>query len=299
MEKFLICVDDTDDVTKRTSTGEITEKIGKRLEMEGGRIIDGISRHQLLLSEAVRYTSHNSSMCLEMEFEEIDPERIVEVCEEIIRHEMASTADPGLAVCSLRELADPEPLIVFGVEAKKEVKRKQEAYQLAERTDGVFLEELGGSGDGVIGALAGIGLRLSRSDGSLRGKKAADLEGKSVSADELCRRTGAEAVVTSDGRTIGGNESVYVSKFVKLMYFNGRKCIFVIYENGRYEVMWHHEEREKILDDKLYPACENFESDNDEEECVIPDGMKSCFNCLYRRWSANGFECMLPEAKII
>ena len=45
-----------------------------------------------------------------------------------------------------------------------------DAYLLAEQFPELSLSEHGGTGDGVIGALAGVGLRLSGSDGRIKGK---------------------------------------------------------------------------------------------------------------------------------
>lgn len=38
-------------------------------------------------------------------------------------------------------------------------------------------------------------------------------------------------------------------------------------------------------------GCSSFTSDNDEEEFMQDSGKRSCFNCLYRRWTADGFIC--------
>lgn len=43
-EKLFNSIDDTDDVTKRVSTGQIAEIIGRRLTEAGGKVGDGISR---------------------------------------------------------------------------------------------------------------------------------------------------------------------------------------------------------------------------------------------------------------
>lgn len=102
MKNYLISIDDTDDVTKRVSTGQIAEIIGRRLTEAGGKVGDGISRHQLLLSDEIAYTSHNSSMCIDVEFEEADSGEIASICEEVIRQNMARVSDPGVAVCCLR-----------------------------------------------------------------------------------------------------------------------------------------------------------------------------------------------------
>ena len=96
MKNYLISIDDTDDVTKRVSTGQIAEIIGRRLTEAGGKVGDGISRHQLLLSDEIAYTSHNSSMCIDVEFEEADSGEIASICEEVIRQNMARVSDRGL-----------------------------------------------------------------------------------------------------------------------------------------------------------------------------------------------------------
>jgi hypothetical protein len=36
--------------------------------------------------------------------------------------------------------------------------------------------------------------------------------------------------------------------------------------------------------------CSLFEHDNDEDE-EIADEERSCFNCLYRRWTVESFQC--------
>lgn len=142
MKTYLISIDDTDDVTKSTSTGKIAELIGEQLKEYGGRVEDGISRHQLLLSDEIAYTSHNSFMCIDIEIERWNLMEIVELAEKIIRENMAPGSDPGLAVCELQRLDYPEELIAFGFEAKRKVKTKEDAYILAAATDGVILKEL-------------------------------------------------------------------------------------------------------------------------------------------------------------
>lgn len=296
MKTYLISIDDTDDVTKSTSTGKIAELIGEQLKEYGGRVEDGISRHQLLLSDEIAYTSHNSSMCIDIEIERWNLMEIVELAERIIRENMAPGSDPGLAVCELQRLDYPEELIAFGFEAKRKVKTKEDAYILAAATDGVILKELGGSGIGVIGALAGIGLRLSRSDGSLRGKEGEDLAGRRITAGEICRRFGAEMVVCGDGTSVEDDTGVLVDKFIKLMYFDGHKCCIVRRkEDGEYVTVHQHQEREKFMDITGQAVCSSFTADNDEEEYALPLGAKSCFNCLYRRWIDSGFRCMKEE----
>ncbi len=38
--------------------------------------------------------------------------------------------------------------------------------------------------------------------------------------------------------------------------------------------------------------CMQFKLDNDEDELVTSTEQDSCYNCLYRRWTADSFVCM-------
>lgn len=294
--KYLIAVDDTDDITKEVSTGEIAELIGKRLKAEGATVGDGITRHQLLLSDQIAYTSHNSCMSLEAETDLFQPEEVLALCESIIRKHRSPVSDPGVAVCCRELLKHPDALISFGFDAKRRVIRKSDAYLLAASLDGILLKELGGSGIGVIGALAGIGLRMSRCDGSLRGKSCRDLDGQMLTAEELCKKSGAEMVISVTGRRISPKEKIRVEGYLKLMFFDGFKCCMVKPgEDGVYQIIRQHQERERLMHLDGTSVCGQFQPDNDEEEMVVLNGAQSCFNCLYRRWTDGGYLCMHQE----
>lgn len=303
---YLISIDDTDDLTKEVSTGGIAEMIGRRLTETGAVIREGISRHQLLLDEHIAYTSHNSSMCIEIQSDSLDIYRIMEIGEDTVRKNMSAAADPGIAVCCADELPSPERLIAFGFDAKKKVMTKDEAYALAAEYDCVLLKELGGTGIGVIGALAGIGLRLSRCDGSVRGKRCSRLAGKTVRADEICRRCGVEMVICVDGTVVPDDAPVLVDDFVKLMFFDGHMCCMVrrigdgASGTALYVTVGQHQERERAAEIAGSAVCRGYAADNDEEELVNTNGSRSCYNCLFRRWTGNGavgFECVHEDAE--
>ena len=178
MASIIVCVDDTDDETRSTSTGKVAEMIASRVVELGGRIRLGITRHQLLLSEDVPYTSHNSSMAFEALVPESRVDELHDDAVKILAKECVETADPGLAIAILpeREEMDEvaqqqiEALVAFGRRAKRVYCPKESAYGVAQGIPWVSLSEHGGDGQGVVGALAGIGLRLSGSDGRFRGK---------------------------------------------------------------------------------------------------------------------------------
>ena len=182
MLQVAVCVDDTDDLTKRTSTGAVCGAIAQVMMTEfGARIEFGITRHQLLLDPSVPYTSHNSSMCFTAHLLASDGvgktvQLLVGKAVEQLAALCAESADPGLCICPVpADGEDPDwpahlrALEEFGRSAQERVLTKDDAYALARTVPGLSLSEHGGTGDGVIGALAGVGLRLSGNDGRFRG----------------------------------------------------------------------------------------------------------------------------------
>lgn len=290
--KLYICVDDTDDLTKSTSTGKISDRIARRLEESGARLEKGVTRHQLLLHEDIDYTSHNSSMCMALEMDHIDLPKIKAAAEEVLRENMAGTSDPGLCFCRLDQLREPDRLIAFGKRAQKEVIQKEEAYALAEEIGGTILEEYGGTGIGVIGALAGVGLRLSGCDGTFRGGKGSEFAGQTFTAGQWKNKMGIEQVLDFHGRELEDTEKISVDKQLKLAMLDHKKTLIAQMREGRYVACT---KQDLYQGDKKIStwttSCERFEADNDAEECY-GESENACYNCLYRRWTADGFICV-------
>lgn len=164
--RILVSIDDTDNFTTKgiKGTGDLAKNIARAIKSNGWGNSSRITRHQLLLHEDIPYTSHNSSMCFEAE---IDPQYLQAVIDFSVQHletESEPEADPGLCVIIPDRLADPVRLIDYGYRAKREVLDKNDAYVLASEL-GIHLSEHGGTGQGVIGAMAGAGLRLGATTG--------------------------------------------------------------------------------------------------------------------------------------
>ncbi|MEG0157388.1 MAG: hypothetical protein RR661_07040, partial [Anaerovoracaceae bacterium] len=123
--KLFICVDDTDDLTKETSTGKISDLIAARIVAMGGKMEQGVTRHQLLLHEDIDYTSHNSSMCVLLDIGDLSVEEVKQAAEEVLRANMSAVSDPGLCFCRPDELRKPDKLIAFGRRAQQEVIQKE------------------------------------------------------------------------------------------------------------------------------------------------------------------------------
>ena len=202
--KLLICIDDTDNLDS-IGTGQLLENLCADLEERGIGRGGYVTRHQLLIHEDIDYTSHNSSMCCEAET--ADAAAVTEAAKAYLEAHAAPGSDPGLCILQLRPGEDYARLTDFGRRAQTEVLKKEDAYEAASRfSQTLSLSEHGGTGEGVIGALAGVGLRLSGSDGRIKGKLRPQIEGEVLTAAQFCARYGVEQIVTESGERLDGQE---------------------------------------------------------------------------------------------
>lgn len=157
----------------------------------------------------VPYTSHNSAMCFTAEINKENLAFIISFCQEYLKKKSAPGSDPGLCVADMNRITDKKQLMDFGFRAKKMVLTMDEAYELAQSLD-IHLTEHGGTGQGVIGALAGTGLRLSGNDGRFRGWYHLGKSGETISVKELCGHNFIDSVRTVDGRMLGQDETLLI-----------------------------------------------------------------------------------------
>ena len=305
-QKVYVCVDDTDDLTKSTSTGSIAEEIGRRVSEEfGAEIHMGITRHQLLLDERVPYTSHNSSMCFDIDLTAGSAARVDEIGWEVIRARRAESSHPGLCILTLPDEDDhiKEVLIRFGQRAKNELVTVKEAEETAAQFSEIILRGEGKTAQGTIGALAGVGLRLSGDDGRFRGKY--DLTGI---ADDPCgtveqcmeglnKDRGVEAVFADpDGNVLDVQEQIVLVDGAKAVLKNGRMTFLCTPEDR----LWIPHRKDNFNKKrKKRPSCEFFELDPDEEERFYEMERRTCGACLYRRLTGNDYICSAGHDTIV
>ncbi|BBY55556.1 hypothetical protein H7J07_10260 [Mycobacterium koreense] len=164
----LIGIDDTDDLVS-PGTGRRARQLLQVLAKAGLGTPAGATRHQLLVDDRIPYTSHNSSACLAWRSPGGDPEAVlgavIDAAAEFLENVCPPDADPGLVVAVPGRLgAEAAALTEFGRRAQQEVLATAAARRLAEEV-GVHLSGHGGTEDGVLGALAAVGLHLSGGDG--------------------------------------------------------------------------------------------------------------------------------------
>lgn len=223
---WLICIDDTDDIGTK-GTGEIAEEIMYLIMVNSvNEQVDNrttwVTRHQLFVHPDIPYTSHNSAMCFEL-VSDLTLSQIKQLCIAHIMSESAAVADPGLAIVDKNSLNtdDCHKLIHYGVDAKQTVKTKSDAYQLAKAVN-VDLSEHGGTGQGVIGALAGIGLRLSGSDGRVKGKISLGITEETpallLNVNQIKALSSLDGVIDINGHMLDEQDVILLSGKVKAVF---------------------------------------------------------------------------------
>ena len=166
-----IGLDDTDNPESR-GTGHLARTIADQVSPYYP--ICGITRHQLLFDPRVPYTAKNSSAAIMVEMkDQNDITDLFAKVREIMLADFQPGSDPGLCVAQ----NVPADITRFGQKAKVDLVTQAEARALAAQC-GILLEGLGGTQDGVIGALAAVGLACGGSDGRyIRVGTVRDLQG--------------------------------------------------------------------------------------------------------------------------
>jgi hypothetical protein len=158
MATFLIGIDDTDNETS-PGTGQLARRLAQEIEQRGAKLLC-ITRHQFLVDDRIAYTSHNSGACIAFDWS--ISLRELEFAVDLIAEWSAEGSDPGICI-ALRDEVPPET-IEWGWAATREVLSQSQAITLA-HAHNLCLRPLGGNGDGIIGALASVGLRADGNEG--------------------------------------------------------------------------------------------------------------------------------------
>lgn len=158
---FLIGIDDTESASSE-GTGRHACRLGELIEeRRHGRLVS-ITRHQLLRHPDIYYTTTNSAACLLVDAVK-DARRDLELtCREFLRRFSAPASDPGFALAAWPDVT-PE-VVTWGRQAKHLFHFRSGAIELA-KMNNISCAGFHGTGVGVIGALAAIGLYYSGNDG--------------------------------------------------------------------------------------------------------------------------------------
>lgn len=220
--RVFVGFDDTDTIDADRGTGKLARWFEDRLPQDCR--LWGVVRQQLLVDERVPYTSHNSSACVVLELP--DSHGVKDIIDRAAAHIAAHFlpgSDPGLCVApagspGLAELAE------FGRRCTCQVVGQRAAFAAAA---GVHLSAHGGSGDGIIGAAAAVGLTAAGwcgrfiEFGGLR--KYPDM----VQVQDLEDRQIQVVSVERDAAVPGPRDMVRTNRWVRPRLLGGRAILLV------------------------------------------------------------------------
>jgi tRNA(Ile2) C34 agmatinyltransferase TiaS len=222
---FYVGMDDTDNRESR-GTGRLARAVAADLGRDFPVL--GVVRHQLFFDPRIPYTSHNSSAVIVLNGEPpLDLSGVCNRVEDLMLADYQVGSDPGLCVAAAVAAAVTD----FGRRAKTEVVTQEEARQLALRHQ-ILLEGLGGSEDGVIGALAGVGLAASGEDGRYVAVGALrDLTGLQPVAQILA--AGVTQVQTLDGQPV--TDGLIAADKLRPARRGGQPIAYVAWEDDHWQ----------------------------------------------------------------
>ncbi|MGZ7118294.1 MAG: ABC transporter substrate-binding protein [Methanobacterium sp.] len=217
-----ICVDDTDNLNSR-GTGRLARAIAAKLSKRYS--VFGVTRHQLYVHPDIPFTSHNSCAVIHLDTDDKESiDNIFEVAKKEIYEDFIEGSDPGLSVAHESQILPS--IIAYAKDAKDTVLTQEKARTLAKNLS-IRLEGLGGTEDGVIGSMAGLGLAFAGNDGRFLLKGSIrDLLGPQPV--EKLINAGIDAVYTLDGKLV--TEGMVLNdenKSVKPCPVNGNCILFV------------------------------------------------------------------------
>jgi hypothetical protein len=189
-----------------------------------------VTRHQLYVHEDIPYTSHNS--CAVIHICEESPRIaacVFSLAQDMMLDDFIDGSDPGVAIALTEQIAPS--LVAYGRDAQHTILDQIRARTLA-RNLNIPLLGLGGTEDGVIGAMAGLALASTRNDGRfLQLGKIRDLTGPST-VEELLAGGIDEVWNIAGPRVTSGIVQNVDQKAPKACPVNGRAILFVEERDG-------------------------------------------------------------------
>lgn len=218
---IFIGLDDTD-IVGSPGTNQLARVIVRRLGAAGQDAI--VCRHQLFFDPRVPYTSGNGSASIQLpRAAHLPKAELLDTVREVMRDWFVEGSDPGLAMA---ESASPE-MTAFAGRAKREVVTQDDARAVAAHA-GCHLEGLGGTNQGIIGALSAIALAYGGNDG--RVVQAHDWPWPDgfggVQTVEAIRDRGVTEIRAVTGEAFGG-DAIDLGKHLRPNWRDRRIVLFV------------------------------------------------------------------------
>jgi hypothetical protein len=213
----LIGIDDTD-MPEEGGTGHVAREIARRLSAD--LQIVGVSRHQLLVDPRVPCTRRNSCKVVHVVDAIDDLAATAQAVGEMVLPLCVAGSDPGVCVGRAETCDHP-----FGRRVQAEIVTQDDARRAA-REAGAVLVGLGGTRDGIIGAMAGVALAAGGNDGRFVLYGACrDARGRLSVAQLLA--LGIDGVVTRDGALVADGPVLVPERGLRPQIRGGRALVVV------------------------------------------------------------------------
>lgn len=244
-DDLLLALDDTDNL-ESPGTGFRARELAALLVADDLAEALAITRHQLLVDPAIPYTSHNSSACIVLGG--VSGGDGAAAVFSLACDYLARTAAVGsdVGVCMLRRGQVNEALVQWGRDAQQSVLTLEAARALA-RDRQLVHAELSGTGGGLIGALAAIGLHATGNDGRLlwlRGLRAA--AGRQMSIAELARDCAVSCETVCGERVGEALDRVELGDWPRAIYRRHQPILLVESNHESTNVAWRCVPRELV-----------------------------------------------------
>ena len=242
MDRYLLGIDDTDNKQSR-GTGFLSRKLARQIAEEGLGEVKGITRHQLFVHPDIPYTSRNSSACLDVMTGSLV--KLKEACRSFILSESAEGSDAGMALSSYENIG--RNIVSWGERARMEVLGQDEAIVLA-IDEGIYLEGFMGTKDGIIGALAAVGLRKSGNDGRfiwLSGMEIRELKG-TMTVKGLMDMLNIDQVIGISGEIVQPEQEIQLGDWIRPVLIDNKITIIAEKSLNMTDYGWKTADREYI-----------------------------------------------------
>lgn len=215
-------VDDTDTLDS-VGTGQVARGLANHIEQLGLGKSLGVSRHQLLVNDAIKYTSHNSAKGLAFRTEASAAD-LYRPAIGYLKSIFVEGSDPGLCICPEDKIN--REILNYSISSQQKVLQKNEAIDLSSKYD-IILQEIGGDGSGIIGALAAVGLRAGGNDGRLVDLKGIREITGLISVEDIKKRTDIISVQDLEGNLIPDNVIIDSLNWIKPSLVHGKPILRV------------------------------------------------------------------------
>lgn len=218
-DPWIVGIDDTD-MPDIGGTGQLARRLAAEIEACGLGRSTGVTRHQFYEGPGVPKTARNSAAAVG--FTGVTSvSGLFETACSIVARESIEGSDPGVAIARGPDSPD---LIEFARRAQTGLVTRAEARRLG-ATLATGLVGLGGTEDGVIGALAAVALRLEGDDGRFVDLPGIRAVAGMMTVAEVLDRTAIADVVDEEEEPLAHTSRLDLGDWVRPRLMGGRPVL--------------------------------------------------------------------------